>query len=152
MGLNEMYASHIGRVAVSFVLLGEALEPDNVTEVLAIQPDRFARAGDERRNIKGDLLSPHKVGFWRVGSKGKVVSKDINHHISFLLEMLLPRRELVLELSASGEAVFDVLWESSYLYAGTGPVISRECLAGMGQLGASLNFDIYQIDSEVETD
>ena len=37
---------------------------------------------------------------------------------------------------------------SSYLYAGTGPVLAGDCIAGICELKAGLGFDIYQIESE----
>ena len=146
--LNELHASHIGRVSVSFYASGADLNPNDITEATNIQPDAAVMRGDERRNIKGQLVSPQNEGYWMITSKEKVASKDINDHFSFLLDLLLPQREIILRLvrDAKGETDFSVLWESSYLYAGTGPIISREVITGMSQLEASIGFDIYQID------
>jgi hypothetical protein len=148
-GISELHASHIGRVKVEFCLSAFELEPATITDWTGIQPDKMARRGDERRNYKGDLLAPHDEGFWAISSAGKVHSKDINDHLNFLLELLLPHRETLLRVinEINGEAYFDVLWTSSYLYAGTGPIISREALQGMSNLGASIGFDIYQVDN-----
>jgi hypothetical protein len=150
MSINALHAAHIGRVGVDFYLSLPSLDPSKVTEGLGLQPDESAKRGDERKNYAGDLLSPHEEGFWVLSSKGKVngelQSKDINEHIMFLLKLLLPHRESILRFAAGGETYFSVLWESSYLYAGTGPDISRECIEGISQLGAGLGFDIYQIE------
>ena len=64
------------------------------------------------------------------------------------MERLLPHREAILELADGGETYFDVLWQSTYLYAGTGPLIEADCLAGVAALRAGMGFDIYQIDEE----
>jgi hypothetical protein len=150
MSINELHASHIGRIGVDFYLESPTLAPSEVTAALGLQPDKFASRGDARRNYVGTLLSPHQKGFWSLSSKGKVQgdlhSKDINEHLMFLLKLLLPHRENILRFAKAGETFFDVLWESSYLYAGTGPVISRECIEGIAQLSAGIGFDIYQID------
>jgi hypothetical protein len=150
MSINELHASHIGRVCVDFYLSSPSLDPSKVTEALGLQPDKSAKRGDERSNYAGNLLSPHEEGFWVLSSKGKVngklQSKDINDHIMFLLKLLLPHRENILRFAEGGETSFSVLWESSYLYAGTGPDISRECIEGISQLGAGIGFDIYQIE------
>ena len=153
MSINNFHASHIGRVRVNFLIAAPDLNPQEVTAVLGIQPDKVAQRGDERRNAAGALLSPHEGGFWLLSSKGRVDgelhSKDLNQHLMFLLKLLLPHRESILRFAGSGETYFDVLWESSYLYAGTGPVIRPECIEGIAQLAASLGFDIYQIEATV---
>lgn len=152
MSINELHASHIGRVGVDFYMASPSLNPSEVTAALGIQPDKFASRGDERRNYGGSLLSPHEEGFWLLSSKGKVQgeleSKDIDEHFMFLLKQLLPHRESILRFAEGGETSFGVLWESSYLYAGTGPIISRECIAGIAQLGADIGFDIYELEAK----
>jgi len=45
-----------------------------------------------------------------------------------------------------------VLWESTYLYAGTGPLIEKDCCIGIGLLEAGLGFDIYQIEEPEPND
>lgn len=144
--LSEEYESHIGRVEVSFFLSATNLDPHEVTKITGLNPDKIAKRGDERRNYKGQVISPHEEGFWMITSQGKVKSKDINAHFDFLLAMLLPHRKKFLQIleEMSGETLFDVLWTSSYLYAGTGPMISRKALHGISELGASMGFDIYQ--------
>ena len=49
---------------------------------------------------------------------------------------------------APAKSYFDVLWESSYLYAGTGPILEENIIDGMSRLKASIGFDIYQIDGD----
>lgn len=147
-GLSEEYLSHIGRVGVSFYLSAPDLDPAQVTAKLGVSPDSMAKRGDERRNHAGQVISPHKKGYWRISTKGKLTSKDINEHFSFLLSVLLPHQEALLRLiwELTAEMDFDVLWESNYLYAGSGPILSRETVKGVSQLEASIGFDIYQIE------
>lgn len=149
--INEQHASHIGRVQVSFFLSALDLDPNAISEMTRLNPDKTARRGDERRNYKGELVSPHDEGFWMISSEGKVESKDINDHIKFLLALLLPHRKTLSKVIGhmKGEAFFDVLWTSNYLYAGTGPMISHDALQGMSDLGASIGFDIYQDEEDL---
>jgi hypothetical protein len=144
--INEQHASHIGTVQVSFFLSALDLNPDAISEVTGLNPDKTAKRGDDRRNYKGGQISPHQEGFWMISSEGKVESKDINDHIDFLLALLLPHRATLSQIvwQLKGETFFDVLWTSNYLYAGTGPIISYKSLQGMSDLGASIGFDIYQ--------
>jgi len=142
--------SHIRKVEVGFIISGKNLNPQEITNALGIQPDHSAACGDERRNLKGALLASHDAGFWRLDTSAKVQSKDINDHFRYLLSLLLPHRDAILKLSQEGDIYFDILWQSTYLYAGTGPIIDRDCLQGVSQLQASMGFDIYQIDDEEE--
>jgi hypothetical protein len=61
---------------------------------------------------------------------------------------LSPHAELLNQVSEGGETFFDVLWKSTYLYAGTGPLIEARHLRGMAELNAGMGFDIYQVDEE----
>ena len=144
--ISEEHASHIGRVQVSFFLSALELDPDAISEITGLNPDKKAKRGDERRNYKGDVITPQKEGFWMISSEGKVESKDICDHIGYLLALLIPHRVALLKIvrQMRGETFFDVLWTSNYLYAGTGPIISHGGLQGMSDLGASIGFDIYQ--------
>ena len=73
---------------------------------------------------------------------------DINEHLKVLLDVLLPKREIILEFATGGETYFGVIWKSTYLYAGTGPLIEAQYLRGITELGAGIGFDIYQVDEE----
>ena len=146
IGFDEKYASHIGRVEVNFFVSALDLDPAEISQITGLLPDKGARRGDERRNHKGKLIRPHTEGFWMIASESRIDSKDINDHIEVLLALLLPHKEKLLQIvdAKGGETYFDVVWTSNYLYAGTGPVISRPALKGISDLGASIGFDIYQ--------
>jgi len=146
MGISESHASYIGRVGVDFCLSGDELEPGVVTSRIGIPPSVSARRGDARLGPQGREVGTHNIGLWRLSSEGAVLSKDINDHFAVLLDRLLPHQAVLREFAAAGEAFFIVFWESSYLYAGTGPVIDSRAVSGAAALGAGMDFDIYQID------
>ena len=148
MKLSSFYLATIRHVHVEFDLTAPNLDPNEVSLALKIKPTRSARRGDERRNLRGTLLSPHKEGWWQLSSEGKVKSKDINKHFEYLLKKLLPRSETILSFAKDGETYFGVLWENTYLYAGNGPVLSSQSIKGMAELNARIGFDIYQIDED----
>jgi hypothetical protein len=125
-----------------------SLDPEAVTKTLGISASRHACRGDERRNFNGDVIGVHECGWWKLSSKDVVVSKDINDHFRFLLDRLLPFREEIISFAEGGETYFDVLWESTYLYAGTGPLLDAASIAGAAALHAGMGFDIYQIDED----
>ncbi|HEX5435805.1 MAG TPA: DUF4279 domain-containing protein [Gemmatimonadaceae bacterium] len=150
MALNPLHEAHIRSVAVTFSVAAPDLDPAAVTAATGLQPDSSARRGDERRNRAGTLLSPEREGWWALGTRGKLTSKDINDHFRYLHERLLPHASALQAFAQGGETFFDVVWKSTYLYAGTGPLIDADCLSGIAALGAGVGFDIYQVDEDPE--
>ncbi len=150
MGLNPLYEEHIREVAVDFDLTAPDLDPDAVSKEIGITSTRSAVRGDERRLPTGNELDPHNEGWWQLSSRGKVESKDINDHFRYLLAHLLPHREYICSVAEKGESYFSVLWQSTYLYAGTGPMLDHDCIAGVVALKAEIGFDIYQINEKEE--
>ncbi len=148
MTISEFHASHIRRVRVSFVISGPDLDPEDVTRAIGSSPSRCARRGDPQRNLRGDLVGAEDEGWWELSSLPQVDSKDINDHFEYLLTRLLPRRDALLEMAVGGETFFDVHWASTYLYAGTGPLMSPGVCEGIGALRAGIGFDIYQVDED----
>ena len=103
---------------------------------------------DERRNHAGTVLSPEVEGWWALSTRGRVTSKDVREHLRYLHERLLPRADVFRAFAHGGETFFDVVWKSTYLHAGTGPLLDPASLAGVAALGAGMGFDIYQVDEE----
>jgi hypothetical protein len=150
MGISESHAAHVGRVKVEFWLAGRALDPEAVSQVVGTSGDSVARAGDPRVAKNGLALPPSEEGIWRLSSRHRIQAsgralKDVNEHFRCLLQILLPHRDALVGLARNGRISFDVLWESSYLYAGTGPVLEADCIRGIAELGADVGFDICQI-------
>ena len=150
MTISDIHASHIRRVQVAFVISGKNLDHKKVSTILGLQPDVSANKGDPKI-LYSKMIGAHSEGIWGINTKDKVDSKDINDHLNFLLDILLPHKDTILELAQDGETYFDVLWESTYLYAGTGPLIDKKCLYGIGQLDAGMGFDIYQVREKKES-
>jgi hypothetical protein len=153
MSINKSHASHIGRVNVDFVLFGPDLEPTEVSVALGIQPDSSGRKGDERHAPNGKLIGHENEGWWRIDSTPRlkvtgIARKDINEHLAVLLDLLLPKKEILNQFRPKAEAFLGVVWTSCYLYAGTGPLIESKHLKGIAALGAGMGFDIYQVDEK----
>jgi len=146
MPISDLHASHIRRVEVTFSVSALNLDPDRVTLATGLIPTESAKRGDERRNVVGNLLSPQSEGCWAYSSTPLVSSRDINDHFAAVLGAVLPHAATLLEFAKGGETFFNILWESTYLYAGTGPLIDACHLQGIGTLRAAMGFDIYQIN------
>lgn len=148
MAISDSHASHIRGVHVRFCLEAPSLDSAAVTDATGIAPTSLGKAGDPRTNRIGTMLGTHEQGWWQFSTKDMVDSKDINEHMRYLLAQVLPHSQVIRDLASSGEAFFDVLWESTCLYAGTGPVLDADVVDGMAALGAGIGFDIYQIDED----
>ena len=150
MTISDFHGSHIRHVGVAFELSGANLTPTEVTEKLAAEPTRWARRGDPRLGISGAQVGVWPEGWWCLDSRATSESRDINDHLGALLDVLLPRREAILRFVAAGcETYFDIVWKSTNLRSGTGPLIDARAIDGIASLKASVGLDIYQID---ETD
>ena len=73
---------------------------------------------------------------------------DVRAHFRYLHERLLPHAEAIRALAQANDASFGVVWKSVYLYAGTGPLLDAESVAGIAALGAAVAFDIYQVEDD----
>ena len=146
MTISASHASHIRRVYAAVGISSPDLDPSLVTRALHRDPTSSARAGDPRITRWGATLAPHVEGSWVLSSEPFVSSKDVNDHLRFVLDALLPHRDAVLAFAKGGEVFVSVMWSSTYLYAGTGPLIDATCIEGLAALRAGLGFDIYQVD------
>lgn len=136
MALNPLHEAHIRGVAVTFSVSAPDLDPDAVTAATGLQPDDSARRGDVRRNRAGTPLRPEAEGWWALGTRGKLESNDVREHFRYLRERLLLHAEALRDFARGGETFFDVFWQSTYLYAGTGPLLDAADLAGGGGSGS----------------
>ena len=152
MTLNPLHEEHIRGVAVTFSVASPDLDPAAVTAATGLEPDDAAYRGGERRNKAGALLNPASEGRWVLGTRGKVASRDIRDHFHYLHERLLPHATALKTFARGGETFFGVVWKSTYLYAGTGPLLDADSIAGIAALGAGMGFDIYQVDEGHEVD
>jgi hypothetical protein len=84
----------------TFIISGDAVEPDFWTEYLGVQPDSIITKGKPFLYPSGKLSRrPGKLGFWSVESKEAVWSDQLAPHLRHLIKLLkLPRdglRDLV---------------------------------------------------------
>lgn len=77
----------------TFILSGEAVEPDSWTEYFGVQPDSTIIRGKPFLYPSGKLSSClGKLGLWSVQSEGAVHSDQLTPHLRYLVQILkLPR-------------------------------------------------------------
>jgi len=78
----------------SLRVMGENLDPSDVTKALQLPPDTTYRRGDPRlsraRNGRVVRYSPYSAGMWSMTSKGCVHSGRLETHVAWLLNELEP--------------------------------------------------------------
>jgi phosphoribosylpyrophosphate synthetase len=122
-------------------IMGDALDPEEVTRLLAIAPTFARRKGDKYG--KSDRPVTSRTGVWALESEGFVATSELEQHLEFLIGTVGPAAATVLKTLRQQGFVVDIL---CYWMSGTGqggPVLSPEILSGVAHLGATLNFDFY---------
>ena len=115
---NSLYLSHIGRVRATYSLSSPNLEPDEISQLLSLEPSFTCRRGDAKLNNKGERMpTDEKEGTWLISSDG-LDSKDLNAHIESLLVKLLPHEAVFLTIRIKGRTVIRVCASSSlFMYS-----------------------------------
>ncbi|NUS59813.1 MAG: DUF4279 domain-containing protein [Lysobacter sp.] len=120
-------------------VLHEALDPDDVTQLLGLQPTRIVRVGD-RVHEKSTRTRTNAV--WLLESSDAVESRDSRAHFDWLLDRVGDKGPQLRALAARGYLV-DICckWDSA---AGNGgPTFAPAQLSALGNLGIEVWFDIY---------
>jgi hypothetical protein len=122
-------------------IMGDDLDPSEVTRALSVEPSFARRKGDIYGNPDRPVRS--RTGIWALESEGSVKSGELEEHLRFLAGRLSPEaRRHIGHLRAQGYQV-DIL---CYWMSGTGqggPVLTADVLLVLGGLGAELSFDFY---------
>jgi Domain of unknown function (DUF4279) len=129
----------------TFIISGDAVEPDFWTKYFGVQPDSTITKGKPFLYPSGKLSSrPGKLGLWSVQSEGAVRSDQLAPHLRYLIQMLkLPRgglRDLVCR-----DGVKMSLW--CYWDNETGdriPDVPDDIRAMMESLGGVIEIDEYR--------
>ena len=110
---------------------------------LGIAPTSSHSRGDLRSN-KSDSRWPR--GSWHLSTGGHVKDEeDLDAHLRYLLELLLPRRAEIAALRRPGLKMnfFCGLWMDSH---NSEVWLPPETLADLAALGVELGLDIYETD------
>ena len=124
----------------TFRIMGETLDPDEVTRLLGIEPSFARRKGDKFGNPKRPVTS--RTGIWALESEKSVISSDLELHLDFLLSSLGSKASILRKLVQEGlEADIFCFWMS-----GTGrggPMLGADTIRRIADLGVILDFDFY---------
>lgn len=124
----------------TFRLLGDALDPAEVTRILGITPSFARRKGDKYGGPRRPVAS--RTGIWALESEKSVTSADLEKHLEFLLNQLDAKASLVAELTRGGLTA-DILCYWMSATGQGGPVLGAATIRRIAELGVDLDFDCY---------
>lgn len=117
------------------------IDPDAVTERLALAPTRWQRRGEaSSRDGYPPRVAP--LNGWFLSSKGEVDSRDSRRHIDWLLDRIEPRAAAIHALQALGCRMdISCFWTSQSGHGG--PTIPPDQMRRLADLNLMLWFDFY---------
>ena len=123
------------------------LDPGEVTSCLEVEPTEMYKAGDRWISGRGiEKVYPFNV--WVLSSENHVVSKDVRHHLDWLIEKLIPKAENLKNLQNHDGVTMsiDCVWWSNQGHGG--PTLWPEQMEKMAALNLECSFDIYFFGEE----
>src|SRR5690606_40694471 len=117
---------------------------DAVTKELGILPSSSQDKGGKVVNSRGDEREA-KTTFWSLSSEGKVLSKDVRHHLMWLLSQLAEKELALARLQKQEGLTMSVncVWRSS---GSGGPTLWPEQMSLLAKFNLECSFDIYCYD------
>lgn len=143
---NNKNDNRNGYFVVSFRVMGDLLDPADVTRLLGIDPSREHKKGDENLVVtkKGKTMrfASYKSGLWALESSQDKYS-DLEDHLQGFLQLLEPKVIELLKLKYLG---FELDFYVSYVFANAdqpGICINSDVMKRIGDLGINLGIDLY---------
>lgn len=137
---DEDFFSTPGELYGDFRIAGVDLEPDEITDILKIEPTSSFRRGDiNPRNNK-----EYEFGKWSISTEGRidVSNSSLDDNFRYLLNVLSGQRSNLRRIRELGlDAVFFLFWEAQYFV--TRSILSSEIIAELDSYKTDIVFDIY---------
>ena len=143
--MNEKYPENpnCAETHVTFRIVADDLEPNEISIALRMLPSASARKGGPSALLKSRKAPVSRVGLWMLMSEGNVDSTNLEAHLDFILDQLDSAKDQIKQMAKDQEkrVEFHCYWMSETGQGG--PVLSVEVLKRIVALGADLDFDIY---------
>jgi hypothetical protein len=145
MPFNAEWKRHVGKVSATLRLFCPEKHPDDLTKILGIQPTDTGYDHTPATFTPSGLQGGQDCGMWCYDTSGSVSSPELSEHLRHLTKLFLPLKSRIEELRPRVWISVFVYWESTI--AGiAGPTIGPDCLAGLAELGATLDICVAKID------
>ena len=113
------------------------ISPEEVTNRLSLSPTSVQRKGEVRKS--GYVV---KLDGWFLESENAVQSKDVQRHIVWIVNQILPKKDALLELQGTGCDMNIFCYWSSAGGQG-GPTLSPSTMRNLADLRLEVSFDCY---------
>jgi hypothetical protein len=139
-GVDEAYATCERTCARLHIYSGE-VPPEQISLRLSLQPTSVVNKGLVTTNSLGRSRVGKSNG-WFLSSEEHVESRDLRHHLDWLLERLRVRAEVLRELQDEEELTMAVscIWWSKY--GDGGPVLWPEQMKHLAELNLECGFEL----------
>jgi hypothetical protein len=143
---NEKYVT-CARTTATLRIYSDELDPREIEKYLQIPATQINRKGEARTSPRGRTRILPKNA-WFLSSEGQVASKDLRHHLDWLLAKLEGAEVRLGELQAMPEVRMSVncVWWSAYGHGG--PTLWPEQMRRLAELDLECTFDIYFVPEE----
>ncbi|MCQ8233626.1 DUF4279 domain-containing protein [Pectobacterium carotovorum] len=123
------------------------MHPDNISELLNIEPTERFVAGDEITNSIGRTRKVN-ISSWFLSSENNVDSKDLRTHIDWVIDKLNGSHSGLRELQSTSGVKMSLrcVWWSATGHSG--PVLWPEQMKALADLDLECAFDIYFFPEE----
>jgi len=130
-----------GRLVASITVVGESVDPDEISKLMGAPPDRSHRVGD-LVSPKRSSAARRRSGLWSISTEGRLhESASLSDHIRDLLYRVTQNAEVWNTLAARHNTRVFVGW---FMDRGNeGASIDPDILAELGRLSLVLDFDVY---------
>ena len=129
---------------VSFRVMGEEVDPEEVSDLLGLQPSVAHRLGDPRYGKSGRRYADHSEGLWALHSPlGE--DEPLADHLQYV-ELKLRGKEAVLRELGSRGCRLDCFIGVFEIGDGDEIVLAASELKSLGALGLDIRFDLYTFD------
>lgn len=147
--INDEYPT-CERTFVTLRIYPGATDPAEVSRRLGIDPTSVRIKDGEAKNSLG-RTRVHPVNAWFLSSENVVHSKDVRRHLDWILDLVEPTAERLLELQRESDVRMTV--NCTWWSAGGqgGPTLWPEQMARLARLNLECTFDIsfYGLDDGV---
>jgi hypothetical protein len=125
----------------SFRIIGKALDPSEITDLLHMHPDQFHRCSDPNMSKTGRRYADYTEGLWVLHSSVDE-THAIDEHLEALVAKLWKHRNLLQEFRRRGYKM-DIIVGIFGIDDNLGFVLKNPLLRRIMQLGVDLDLDLY---------
>ena len=128
-----------GRIEASLTVVGDLVDPDEISRLLGADPDRSHRVGDL---VSTRSTARRRTGAWIISTKGNVPgTAPLATHVSALLARVTSDPAIWRTLAERHSVRVFVGWFMTRENEGT--MLDPSLLDELGRRGLSLDFDVY---------